>query len=54
MWLMKVKESQQFKFFASYAIDIHANEFQLTLDSALRLELTKRAYSQRKKLHTVF
>ena len=25
MWLMKVKESQ---FFASYAIDIHANEFQ--------------------------
>ena len=28
MWLMKVKESQQFQFFASYAIDIHANEFQ--------------------------
>ena len=27
MWLMKVKESQQFPFFASYAIDIHANEF---------------------------
>ena len=26
MWLMKVKESQQFQFFASYAIDIHANE----------------------------
>ena len=30
MWLMKVKESQQFQFFASYAIDIHANEFQPT------------------------
>ena len=30
MWLMKVKESQQFQFFASYAIDIHANEFQST------------------------
>ena len=27
---MKVKESQQFQFFASYAIDIHANEFQPT------------------------
>ena len=27
MWLMKVKESQQFQFFASYAIDIHTNEF---------------------------
>ena len=27
----KVKESQQFHFFASYAIDIHANEFQPTL-----------------------
>ena len=27
MWLMKVKESKQFQFFASYAIDIHANEF---------------------------
>ena len=28
-WLMKVKESQQFLFFffASYAVDIHANEF---------------------------
>ena len=24
-WLMKVKESQQFQFFAPYAIDIHAN-----------------------------
>ena len=24
MWLMKVKESQQFQFFAPYAIDIHA------------------------------
>ena len=30
MWLTKVKESQQFQFFASYAIDIHANEFQPT------------------------
>ena len=30
MWLMKVKKSQQFQFFASYAIDIHANEFQPT------------------------
>ena len=30
MWLMKVKESQQLQFFASYAIDIHANEFQPT------------------------
>ena len=28
MWLMKVKASQQFHFCASYAIDIHANEFQ--------------------------
>ena len=28
MWLMKIKESQQFQFFASYAIGIHANEFQ--------------------------
>ena len=27
MWLVKVKESHQFQFFASYAIDIHANEF---------------------------
>ena len=27
MWLMKVKESQQFQFFASNAIDIRANEF---------------------------
>ena len=27
MWLMKVKESQQFQIFASYATDIHANEF---------------------------
>ena len=26
----KVKESQQFQFFASYAIDIHANELQPT------------------------
>ena len=26
MWLMKVKESQQFQFFASDAIDIHAND----------------------------
>ena len=25
-WLMKVKESQQFQFFASYAIDIHAKK----------------------------
>ena len=30
MWLIKVKESQQFQFFASFAIDIHANEFQPT------------------------
>ena len=30
MWLIKVKESQLFQFFASYAIDIHANEFQPT------------------------
>ena len=30
MWLMKVKESQQFQFFASYAIEIHANEVQPT------------------------
>ena len=35
MWLMKVKESQQFQFFASYAIDIHANEFQPTNKAAL-------------------
>ena len=34
MWLMKVKESQQFQFFASYAIDIHANEFQPTNEAA--------------------
>ena len=34
MWLMKVKESQQFQFFASYAIDIHANEFQPTNKAA--------------------
>ena len=27
---MKVKESQQFQFFASYAIEIHANEVQPT------------------------
>ena len=33
-WLMKVKESQQFQFFASYAIDIHANEFQPTNKAA--------------------
>ena len=30
MWLNKVKESQPFQFFASYAVDIHANEFQPT------------------------
>ena len=30
MWLIKVKESQQFQLFASYAIDIHSNEFQPT------------------------
>ena len=35
MWLMKVKESQQFQFFVSYAIDIHANEFQPTNKAAL-------------------
>ena len=35
MWLMKVEESQQFQFFASYAIDIHANEFQPTNKAAL-------------------
>ena len=34
MWLMKVKESQQFQFFASYAIDIHTNEFQPTNKAA--------------------
>ena len=34
MWLMKVKESQQFQFFASYAIGIHANEFQPTNKAA--------------------
>ena len=34
MWLMKVKESQQFQFFASYAIDSHANEFQPTNKAA--------------------
>ena len=34
LWLMKVKESQQFQFFASYAIDIHANEFQPTNKAA--------------------
>ena len=34
MWLMKVKESQQFQIFASYAIDIHANEFQPTNKAA--------------------
>ena len=33
-WLMKVKKSQQFQFFASYAIDIHANEFQPTNKTA--------------------
>ena len=37
MWLMKVKESQQFQFFASYAIDIHANEFQPTNKAAFFL-----------------
>ena len=35
MWLMKVKESQQFQFFASYAIDIHANEFKSTNKAVL-------------------
>ena len=30
MWLIKAKESQKFQFSASYAIDIHANEFQPT------------------------
>ena len=30
MWLMKVKESQQFQCFASHATDIHTNEFQPT------------------------
>ena len=34
MWLMKVKESQQFQFFASDAIDIRANEFQPTNKAA--------------------
>ena len=34
MWLMKVKESQLFQFFASYVIDIHANEFQPTNKAA--------------------
>ena len=34
MCLMKVKESQQFQFFASYAIDINANEFQPTNEAA--------------------
>ena len=34
MWLMKVKESQQFQFFAPYAIDIRANEFQPTNKAA--------------------
>ena len=34
MWLMKVKESQQFQFFASYAIVIHANEFHPTNKAA--------------------
>ena len=37
IWLMKVKESQQFQFFASYAIDIHANEFQPTNKAAFYL-----------------
>ena len=40
MWLMKVKENQQFQFFASYAIDIHAYEFQPTNKAAL-LKLTR-------------
>ena len=35
MWLMKVKESQQFQFFASYAIHIHTNEFQSTNKAVL-------------------
>ena len=34
MWLMKVNESLQFQFFASYASDIHANEFQPTIKAA--------------------
>ena len=34
MWLIKVKESQQFQSFASYAIDIRANEFQPTNKAA--------------------
>ena len=34
MWLIKVKESKQFQFFASYAIDIHAIEFQPTNKAA--------------------
>ena len=34
MWLMKVNQRQQFQFFASYAIDIHANEFQPTNKAA--------------------
>ena len=34
MWLMKVKESQQFQFFAPYVINIHANEFQPTNKAA--------------------
>ena len=34
MWLVKVKESQQFQVFAPYATDIHANEFQPTNKAA--------------------
>ena len=43
MWLMKVKESQQFQFFASYAIDIHANEFQQTNKAAFICPLFKKS-----------
>ena len=42
MWLIKVKESQQFQFFASYAIDIHANEFQPTIKGAFICTLALR------------
>ena len=34
IWLMKVKESLQFQFFSSYAIDIRANELQPTNKAA--------------------
>ena len=39
MWLMKVKESLQFQFFASYATDIHANKFQPTNKAAFMIWL---------------